>query len=200
MPKVRILPAAFFLLCLAALPPGRGQAGEFLQAGTHWYLNVYAGIYSPRDMGKTMLLHPLEGEENFLLGLGLGRELVRWKTYLSLEVEALVANHFGVHKNPSRTRNYLEYVLMANLRYQTFPWDRYVKTTLAIGDGFSYAEEKTWDEQQYGLNYLQVEVTFAPPKDDRLAFVYRIHHRSGVFGLVGDGGANFYTFGLRYRF
>ncbi len=36
----------------------------------------------------------------------------------------------------------------------------------------------------------------------KTGLIYRIHHRSGVFGLFGGvkGASDFYLLGLRYRF
>ncbi len=190
--------ALLVALPMLVSPAQAGLLDEFA-SGKKTYLNVYWAIYSPREMGKSMQIHLLEVSQNYFLALGVCREILSWKR-MTLEIEALTANHYGRPPEATMTLNYLEYAAFFNLRYQGFPWDRFVKTTVAIGEGYSYTDEKIGDENKYGLNYLQLEVTFAPPADDRLAFVFRIHHRSGVFGVMGRGDTNFYTFGLRYRF
>ena len=52
------------------------------------------------------------------------------------------------------------------------------------------------------LNYLLIEATFAPPKEEHWALVFRIHHRSGIFGVFDDvsGGSNVIALGIKYTF
>ncbi|MBE9544702.1 MAG: hypothetical protein IMF02_09445, partial [Proteobacteria bacterium] len=52
------------------------------------------------------------------------------------------------------------------------------------------------------LVYWFGEIAFGPP-DSNWAGVFRIHHRSGAFGLIadrGEGGSNTLAVGLKYRF
>jgi len=44
------------------------------------------------------------------------------------------------------------------------------------------------------------EVTLGLPKYPRWDFVYRIHHRSSIRGLIGAGASNFVTAGFKYAF
>lgn len=196
------LPGAFILLCAVliwfASPVHAGFLDDAIR-GEGTYFNIYWGINSPREFGKTVRVHPLEVSENNFISLGLAREILRWR-HVGLEIEALVANHYDRASRTTPKRDYFEYAVFVNLRYERFPWNRYLKTTVAVGEGYSYAEEKIGDENKYGLNYLQLEASFALPHDDRHSLVVRIHHRSGVFGFVGRGDSNYYTFGLRYRF
>jgi hypothetical protein len=51
------------------------------------------------------------------------------------------------------------------------------------------------------LVHLMFEVTCAPPQTRDWSLFLRIHHRSGVFGLVSDAdGSNFIGLGLRHHF
>ena len=52
------------------------------------------------------------------------------------------------------------------------------------------------------MHFFSPEVTFALPSHPGTELVFRMHHRSGVFGLVSDawGGAQYATVGLRIRF
>jgi predicted porin len=94
------------------------------------------------------------------------------------------------------------------VRWRNFPWNRYLATTLAIGEGVSYVsrvpqvEEEDNDNTKKLLNYLMLEATFALPRYPRTQILYRIHHRSGVFGAYGAGnsGSNTIGVGLRYHF
>ncbi len=107
------------------------------------------------------------------------------------------------------TRHFEEYVLAVLLRYHTFPWDNYVDTSIAIGEGLSLTSkiperesQRDQSESRHLLNYLAIEFAFSIPKYPKAGMVYRIHHRSGVFGLFGGvkGASDFYMLGLRYNF
>jgi|WetSurMetagenome_2_1015567.scaffolds.fasta_scaffold327453_2 hypothetical protein len=93
-------------------------------------------------------------------------------------------------------------------RWANLPWNKYVNTSLAIGEGLSYVTSVPAIERGYSndtkrlLNYLMLEATFAPPSYPRLQFVARIHHRSGAYGLyhAGNSGSNDVGVGIRYLF
>lgn len=82
---------------------------------------------------------------------------------------------------------------------------------VAVGSGLSYAvgrptyEDGPKDdlERRYRLQHLLLfELEWKLRNVDALTFATRIHHRSGVFGLIAPPlvGSNFITVGLRYRF
>ena len=105
------------------------------------------------------------------------------------------------------------------LRWRKFPWNKTIMTTFGVGDGISYATEKPpvekdphgvlhgeehsrWETAQT-LNYLLFDITFALPKAPEYSLFFRIHHRSGIFGLVNGidrGGTNFLCVGIRCQF
>jgi hypothetical protein len=93
-------------------------------------------------------------------------------------------------------------------RWANLPWNHYITTSFAIGEGISYAtsvptlESNGNDNSKRLLNYLVFEATFASPRSPRLQFVARIHHRSGAYGLyhAGNTGSNDVGLGIRYLF
>ena len=94
------------------------------------------------------------------------------------------------------------------IRWSKFPWNKHVATSLAYGLGPSFASEKPeaeidlHDTTQKFLVYWYGEIALGPP-DSNWEGVFRIHHRSGAFGLVadqGEGGSNTLCMGLKYRF
>jgi hypothetical protein len=120
---------------------------------------------------------------------------------LSLEVEAQVGKWWGDQDN-------MEFNLPVAMRWNRFPWNHIVSTSLAFGLGPSYAtdepegEIERHDETQRFLIYWFGELALGPPASS-WAWVVRLHHRSGAFGLVadqGDGGSNTLAAGLKYRF
>lgn len=97
-----------------------------------------------------------------------------------------------------------------NFRWKTFPWDHYVTTTFAIGDGLSYATSIPQREEHDSsnnnakrlLNFLVLEATFAAPSHPDLQLVLRVNHRCGAWGLFGAGNlsSNAIGLGIRYLF
>lgn len=93
-------------------------------------------------------------------------------------------------------------------RWANFPWNHYVNTSFAIGEGISYdtsipsLEGKSSSNTKRLLNYLLLEATLAPPSYPRLQLVLRVHHRSGAYGLyhAGNTGSNDLGLGIRYLF
>ncbi|MBV9576535.1 MAG: hypothetical protein JO149_07915 [Gammaproteobacteria bacterium] len=94
------------------------------------------------------------------------------------------------------------------LRWTHLPWNQYVNTSFAFGEGISYAssvpalEKKGNDNTKRLLNLLIFEATFALPHYPQWQLVARIHHRSGAYGLyhAGNSGSNDVGFGIKYLF
>jgi hypothetical protein len=96
------------------------------------------------------------------------------------------------------------------LRYDGFPWNEKVYTTIAFNTGVSLLMETSVFEVERDslepsarlLHYLAPEITIADPENKDLELVVRFHHRSNVFGLVDDvsSGSTFISAGIRMRF
>jgi hypothetical protein len=95
------------------------------------------------------------------------------------------------------------------LRYDGFPWNDTIYTTIAADTGVSYITKTSEFEQGRSdgqssqlLHYLAPEITFADPDNKNVEWVVKLHHRSGVFGLFDGvtGGSTFIATGLRVRF
>ena len=99
---------------------------------------------------------------------------------------------------------------MFTLRWLPFPWDRYLDTSFAFGNGFSFATadpeleiiDYDKNETSQWLYYILVELAFQVPRQLQWDLFVRIHHRSSVFGLIKNvhAGSNFVGLGLRYHF
>lgn len=93
-------------------------------------------------------------------------------------------------------------------RWYQFPWQRFLATSVAIGEGVSYVsrvpytEQLNSDEPKKFLNFLLFEITIALPRYKHVELVARVHHRSGAFGLyhANNSGSTAVGLGLRYRF
>ncbi|MCD6073710.1 MAG: hypothetical protein K0Q70_593 [Rhodospirillales bacterium] len=184
--------------------------GEVVQAqstppGTYapdrWAVTGYAGIGTD---GGIEDFPGLEADFNdaYLLGIGVSREIWRWRDNAAFEIEAQLNQHF-------EKQDHSEGNLLIVARWLDFPWNETVRTSFAAGEGLSYASsipeierERSPGNNSRLLNYLMIEAELAPPDEEQWSFVARIHHRSGVFGLY-DGvskGSNLVTAGIRYRF
>jgi hypothetical protein len=120
---------------------------------------------------------------------------------LRWECEAQLAKHWGYQQH-------WETNVAVVLRWLDFPWDHRLDTSFAIGEGLSYASVKPKIElDKLGhtsnlLNYLMFEWEFQVPRHDQWSVFTRIHHRSGIYGLINNvsGGSNMVTWGIRIRF
>jgi hypothetical protein len=137
---------------------------------------------------------------NFI-GTAVSREFAQTGRYLSWELEGQAIKHFG-------KQDHIEFTGAVAARWKLFPWNDFIVTTTAVGEGLSYATEipnvekrKNRNESKL-LNYIFIELTFALPSEPDVALVARLHHRSGVFGLFNGvrDGSNFLGAGLRWRF
>ena len=203
----RIGPAAMglvliFLLCAAA------AGEETVQPAPErplWSVTAFCGFHTERDLGQSLINRPPDPTDRTMFALAASRELYRWdqgwRRGLSLEAEALAACHRDDSEGVDET--WQEYAALLVCRYDRFPWSRYVRTSLAVGDGYSFCSTKppnADDDEPQGLNYLMFELALGAPQLPRLDLVYRIHHRSSVFNLLGEGTSNYYLMGLRVRF
>jgi hypothetical protein len=128
--------------------------------------------------------------------VALSRRLGTWFNYLDWETEASVYHHWGL-------QSHWEANVALVARWSRFPWDDYLYTSIAFGQGLSWAGEEPAleGETRRILNHLLAEIEIGAPRASRLSLVLRVHHRSGTFGLYGvEGGSNFINLGFRYRF
>ena len=148
-----------------------------------------------------------------MVALSLSRELfsvgdlfnVRQLRPLKFEIEGTTALHWGTWHSD---HVFVEFAASFNIRWHQFPWNKYVLTTAGFGEGVSFATEKPSYETEINnmtsqwLNFLMFDMTFALPDYPNWALQLRLHHRSGIFGLINNisGGANFFTAGLKYTF
>jgi hypothetical protein len=123
---------------------------------------------------------------------------------IDLELEGGVAQRFGWDHQS-------EFDLIPIARWKAFPWNNYVFTNFRAGLlGASYAtgvspwERKNAENRGKGsnyLNFLRLELTFAPSAESPWEVFAGLHHRSGIFGLINHshGGSNYWETGLRFN-
>lgn len=167
------------------------------------YLTVYAGKYTDDRLGKILLSQPFSYEDSYIGVVALARAFPLASPNHRWEVEGQLGKHFQGQDN-------WEINVLAIYRWQQFPWNHLLQTSVAVGDGLSYASDTPQIESSSHtntgsrrlLNYILVEVEFAPPQVNDWSLVMRIHHRSGVYGTFGDvrGGSNLICAGVKLAF
>ena len=170
-------------------------------AGDDFAVTAYVGQMTDDAFGET-LTGQSEFVDAYVVVGALSWTFARYfDDALSFELEGQIGKWFKNQKN-------LEFNLPVAIRWSKFPWNQYVATSLAFGVGPSYAtrtpasEVDIHDDSKKFLVYWFGEIALGPPESN-WAGVFRIHHRSGAFGLLadrGEGGSNTLALGLKYRF
>lgn len=184
-----------FILLVLLLFGNHGQA----LANENGFVSFYAGR-ACYDSLKDIVSNR-EYADSYVTALAIGKGLTEYRHYLRLESEAQIMKHWGY-------QDHFELNALVALRWLAFPWDRYLDTSFAVGEGFSYAtDDPELEVEKHGhtarlLNYLMFELAVNMPRQPCWIIFARIHHRSGVFGLFDgvSGGSNVVGVGLRYVF
>jgi len=196
---LKIIPKALFYLTLSAAVLFTTSPSE---ANDDWFVSIYGGQVSDTAFNEVIRFNT-KFEDYYLAAVALGKELWTDRKYLALEAEGQFVQHF-------KGKEHQEFNAALILRWLPFPWDDYLDTSLAVGNGISYAtrdpefEENEADDNVtvQTLYYLMLELVFALPGDSHWGVFTRVHHRSSVFGLI-DGAfaaSNYVCAGLRYKF
>jgi hypothetical protein len=162
-----------------------------------WFFTLYGGAHAQPNLDHVLTFQSRFEDGTYIMVGALAREFYRYKKWISFEVEGQIGKYFG-------QEHQWQFNGLIIGRWHRFPWDNYLDTSFAIGDGLSYntevseVEEKEEEDAGRLLNYLLFEFTLKIPKHLRWDLVFRIHHRSSVGGLFGEGGSNFVTIGIKY--
>jgi hypothetical protein len=161
-----------------------------------WALTAFIGQNDDDRFVEILMLEGGDWESSYIAGLALSRHFATTFRHMHWEAETSVYRHWGLQRH-------WEANIALVARWTHFPWDRYLDTSVAFGQGISWAGDPpaVEGETRRILNHLLAEVEATPFRDTPLSLVLRVHHRSGVFGLYGvRGGSNFVNIGVRYRF
>lgn len=169
---------------------------------------VYSGRQLLDGLEEVLLTQPQfptgwSYDDEQFVGVALSRRAGTVLSRVDLEPELGFGQRFGVQD---------EWEAWGALyfRYRGFPWDDFLTTTVALSTGLNYASDVSEIESEKArrgngdrvMHFFSPEVTFALPRYPDTELLFRIHHRSGVFGLVSEafGGMQYATFGLRVRY
>jgi hypothetical protein len=172
------------------------QAAERLNS-----FNIYAGIMTTNHWEDVFIdTLDLDFENSYFLALSLARKIGGYQDKLSFEVEGQVVKHLDY-------MDHWEFNGLFTGRWDKFPWDDTIDTSLAFGIGPSYATEKPQveidnnSETSKFLIYWMIEIALGLPEYEQTALILRLHHRSDAWGLINeDGGSNGIGLGVKYRF
>lgn len=207
---------ALLILILAAAPLVHAQKTTYPQDQTlydryPWAVTYYYGWTVDNPLVRVFLLYNLTRWPENIQSLELTRTLNEnnaVRRFFSPLVGIVQVNANVTLRNGVGESRIYEFDPYISWRWANLPWNHYVNTSFAIGEGISYAssvpaiERVGNDNVKRLLNYLMFEATFAPPSYPRLQFVARIHHRSGAFGLyqADNSGSNDIGIGIKYLF
>lgn len=167
-----------------------------------WFVSLYGGKFSDNALLDILRFQTNFGD-SYVYAFSVGKQIGQYEDKISYELEGQVAVHSGWQSHQEVNGAF-------TVRWLPFPWDRYLDTSIALGNGLSYATKEPPLEIQDShdnrssqwLYFILVELAFGLPGNKQWELFTRVHHRSGVFGLIHevDSGSNFIGMGIRYRF
>ena len=196
-----LFPVVLSLLLLFPLPNAAADDDKIENTVEQykWFFTLYGGAYTQSELEDNLMFDIHFEDDTYIIVGALARELWRYEDFISFEVEGQLGKYFGQEHQGQANG-------LIILRWLKFPWNKYVDTSFAVGDGLSYnthtSDVEKDDDEDAGrwLNYLMFEVTLGLPKYPRWDFVYRLHHRSSIRERIGAGASNFVTVGFKYAF
>jgi len=187
------------LLCFGSDVRANEDKNEDDKKRHKWFLTVYGGAHAQDDIADVFAFKAKFEDNDHIAVAALAREFWHYEKYISFEVEGQIGKHFN-------NDTFWEFNGLIIGRWHAFPWNKYVDTSFAVGDGLSCytqiskVEEDDDDDAQKTLNYLMFELALGLPQYPRWDMVMRIHHRSSIFGLYGAGGSNYVCGGIKFSF
>ncbi len=177
-----------------------------------WHLTAYGSQWVNADLleiPERSLTGSLTSEDAYFVGAGLSRVIVPSISIPlpgtdfafhgnRIELEGQVLRHFS-------DQSHWEGTIALMFRTGEIPLFGGLSVNLAFGEGLSYASERPNLEGSFRveptrfLNYLAFEAEFSHASLPGVYFVPRVHHRSGIFGLIApkESGSNFIGAGIR---
>lgn len=210
-----ILLHALAAQCLAAGISGPAAAADWVEwrpltgpCDGNCGVAAYAGWYVEEGMSDIFVSNPetpltwTYAGDHLVAGAVTRRIATLWR-HVDVEPEFGIGKRFGKQWETEVWGAFF-------FRWRGFPWDDKLITTVAVSTGMNYATDISDVEQERArdgkgdqwMHFFSPEITFALPSHPDVELLLRLHHRSGVFGLVSDawGGAQYATIGLRFRF
>lgn len=172
--------------------------GEPANAGP-WSFTLYGGpatytIFTQALSGKAKI-------DGGLIGIAADRRLAYLGWGFNLMGEVQVQQFaFGP--------TYNSFALGLGVEYHHFPWEASLPMAASVylGPTYSIAPPQIYPTDSLGsrkglLNYLSIEFAFALPQARKWDAVFRLYHRSGLWGVytLDPDEATVFCVGIRYR-
>lgn len=188
------------------------------QNDRQWSILGYYGVTAQEQLPKIIHFQYTKAGERLYSAelaytLAKTNPITKFFNYLFINKIQLAGN-VGLRNNYESPDHKIipEFDLYIMGRRTHFPWDNYLRTSLAVGYGTSYVTHRLYvenngtagDESPRALTFMAFEITFGLPKYPNLELVARIHHRSACYGLYypegHNSGSNNVGIGIRYYF
>jgi len=203
----RVGSAALFGLLVVLASPGLFAVKA--SAAEPWSVTLYGG-----PVTYTIFTQTLDGKARFnsgMVAVALDRRLAYLGWGWNLVGEAQYHQFFARDSRDflEGSGNYSAVSLGLGVEYHRFPWERRLPTSLSVFLGPTYAfnpplayPRAAWGSRKSLENYLGIEIAVTIPEQRNLDAVFRLYHRSGVWGLYTNDvqEASVLGLGLRYRF
>lgn len=167
-----------------------------------WRADIWYGALNPGNF-TDLMIDPASTKmtSDQIIGFTFGREIFDHGYGFTFDLGVM-----GAHRVDEGG---FEIGMPMTVTFNGFPWRERLPTRLAVSVGPSFVTritptEKRKDQNNKGsklLNMFSPEVEVGIPDTDWSGF-FRLHHRSGIFGLIDgvSGGSTYLTFGFRHRF
>jgi len=185
-----------------------------------WHVAVFSSVHSDKELSNDLLIGLITGDldlrPSYFASIAVSRTILKDVplpipfTDLALEgnsfeIEGQIVKHFGL-------QNHIEFTASILFRTGELNITDALSVNFAVGEGVSYALQPPADEfgpsGVRGLNapkfqnFLSFEFEFSHAELPDWHLVTRLHHRSGIFGLISPKitGSNFLAIGIRKDF
>ncbi len=180
----------------APLPALCAEAPPTPAAERVWSVTAFLGQADEKRFVDILQVEGGDFADSYMAGVAVNRRVGTSWGHMHWELEGSTYGHWGIE-------DHFEINAAAVARWVDLPWDSLLDTSVAFGQGISLADKRPAleGETRRFLHHLLAEIEVKPQRASAVSLVFRVHHRSGAFGLYGvKGGSNFLTLGLRYRF
>lgn len=193
------------------------QAGTFSADGVFDSVSVYAGQganHNLRELPGRIITRSLDWDKTYFTALGFGKirgtlgqsiESLQGTPFASFRhgYETVLVKHFGLQSNAEAGAAYMLKTPDLQLGELGLNFGAGAGLSYALGNP-SYEDGPDNDPaRRYRMQLLALfELEWRMIGFDNLSVITRVHHRSGVYGLIAPRhvGSNFLAVGVRHKF
>lgn len=180
--------------------PAHAQDGQDSQIQRPWTFALYGGRWVDEGIDKVLELETSASTDSYLLAAVIAWEFYRGK-HFRFEWEGQIVQHVDA-------MDHMEFNALATVRLPMFLKSPIWDMSLALGGGLSLATQTPeLEEQREGVEdpspllfYMLLEYTLGLGNKTPWDLMFRVHHRSGGAGILGDSRANYLCLGLKFNF